>query len=268
MHDLVSVESFDVEKTYEYILSIQVSLNGFSFCIKTPEENRILASKAIPLSISSNSVINHHFSEWVKTEALLHRPYKKIRMIVSGDFFTMIPEDYYDESQKKPITAFLFQRNHNFEIAENVIHSLKSKLLFTLPPGLNHTIQNEIGECEIAHPVKLIINNLPEIQKEYGLVLFLDVNNFYAVLFSQNTVLLANNFEMAHANDLVYFVLTILKQNALSINQTTIFLTSVFKQGNGFTEHLISVFPEIIFLDAEDDFNGNVQVIQFAHRCM
>lgn len=267
MHELVSVESFDLEKTYKYILSIQVSLNGFSFSVKTQEENRILAWKNIPLNISNTSVINHHFSEWIKGEGILHLPFKKTRIFVSGDFFTLIPEAFYDESQKNRITESLFDSNLRFEIAENLIHNLNSKLLFPLPPGLNETIQKEIGDCEIAHPVKMLINNLPELQKEYGMVIFLDVANFHAILYRQSTVIMANIFKMASANDIVYFALNALKQNNISIKQTKLFVTGIGNQASNFQENLNSYFPEIILLDSDIDFKGVDHRIDFIHFC-
>ena len=48
MHDLVTEESFDLEKTYEYILSIQVSLDGFSFSILDITRKKYLALKSYP----------------------------------------------------------------------------------------------------------------------------------------------------------------------------------------------------------------------------
>ncbi len=267
MHELVSAESFDLEKTYEYILSIQLSLGGFSFSAKLQDDNKIMACKFVPLKISSNAVIHRHFSEWVKSEELLHRPYKKLRVIVLSEFFTLIPEIYFNEQLKNHIPEILFGNNSGFELAENIIHSLNSKLVFTLPPEINKTIQKEIGECEIVHPVKLLINNLPEIQSENGLVIFLDVENFYVVLFNHETVLLTNNFQMATANDILYYSLNILKQTGLSVQNTHLFITNINSLINNFEETMKTAFPEITYLDTETDFAGSKQTIQYIHRC-
>ena len=245
MSELVSFESFNVEKTYEYILSIQVSLDGFSFSVLSQQEDKLLAFKLIRLKISSSSLISRRFDEWLKTEDLLQKPFKKIRIIVFSDEFTLIPEQYFHEGLKKEIPPLLFGDNNEAEIAENVINNLKTRLIFTLPAGLNSVITEQIGECEIVHPVKIILNNLPETEKENGLILLFDVNNFYITLFNNNKVLLTNNFKMTHANDVVYYVLTTLKQLEISTSETNLFITDTINKLPEIEKSMQPYFAEI-----------------------
>ena len=263
-----SEASFDLEKSYEYILSIQVSLNGFSFSVILPsEENKLLAYKNISIKISSNSLLNRHFTEWLKTEAIIHNTFKKTRIIVSNEFFALVPEDFFQESLKTLFPHLLFDEKIKVEMAENVIPSLNAKLVFALPIGLNETIQSHIGECEVIHPVKLVLNHLPEISNENGLVLFFDVKNFYAVLFNKQTVLLTNNFKIAHATDVMYFVLTMLKQLNISINTTKIFHTGLLENNVEFEGILKNTFSDIIQLDTIYNFSGIEKTIPFTHHC-
>jgi hypothetical protein len=57
MFDFV-IDSFDLEKTNEYILSIQINLDGFSFSIYSPVENKFVGSKVVPLKISNEFILN------------------------------------------------------------------------------------------------------------------------------------------------------------------------------------------------------------------
>ena len=45
MYDLVNETGFNLEKSQEYILSIQISLDGFSFSVVSPSDNKLLAFK-------------------------------------------------------------------------------------------------------------------------------------------------------------------------------------------------------------------------------
>ena len=267
MHDLFTVESFDLEKTYEYILSIQVSLSGFSFLVKSPNENKFLAYKNISVKISNNSVLSRHFNEWLKTEELLHKPFKKVRVIVLNEYFSLVPEVYFQNSVKNFVSKYLFEENTEFELAENIIHSLKSKLIFALPSGLNALIQNLIGVCEIVHPVKLILNNLPEISKVNGLVLFFESKNFYTVLFNHQTIVMVNSFKMLHSNDVLYYVHTLLKQLAISTKQTTLFISYSAAQTSNFEVSLKSSFSDIQHLDPVFDFSNKQQTVPFTLNC-
>ncbi|NQU54940.1 MAG: DUF3822 family protein [Bacteroidetes bacterium] len=212
MFEFVTDESFDLEKTYEYILSIQVCLDGFSFSVVCPTENRLLAFKSTSLKISSNSLIARNFKEWATSEALLQKPFKKIRIVVFSNKYTLIPEQYSNKELKLEIPKILFDENNELEIAENVINKLEARLVFALPAGINRIFTEQFGECEIIHPLKVIANQHSNAEKGLSLLLILDSENIYITLFNKNTVLLSNSFKQAHANDVVYYVLTVLKQ--------------------------------------------------------
>jgi hypothetical protein len=243
MHELVTDNSlFDLEKTYEYILSIQVRLDGFSFSILS--NNQLVAFKSVQLKISSNSLITRHFTEWIKTEELLQKPFKKISIVIFSEKFSLIPEDYFQESLKTEISKLLFDRDDKPEIAVNSISKLKTRLIFTLPKGLNSVIQENIGECEIIHPVKTVLNNLPETDKN-GLVLLFNKNSFYAVLYNGNKVLVANSFKTTHATDVVFYLLTMLKQLEIQTSEIALFITESANKLPGIEAALQPYFTNI-----------------------
>jgi hypothetical protein len=267
MLDVVTDESFDFEKTYEYILSIQVSLNGFSFSVKQPTENKLLAYKNKAIKISSNSLLSRHFNEWYQTEDILHKTFKKVRIIIFSELFSLIPENLFNQHLKSLAPQILFDNKANFEIAENIINRLKAKLIFTLPPEMNSTLLSLFGEYEIIHPIKLIIHNLPEVSTRNGIFLLFDSGSFYTVLFNRDSVLLANNFKMVHRNDIVFYILTMLKQSGISSKQTTLLLTESTKQLTEIDDNLKTLFSEIIHLDTENLFPGSHQIIPYLHQC-
>jgi hypothetical protein len=253
MLELVTNELFDLEKTHEYVLSIQVSLNGFSFFIELPAENKLLAVKNSPLKISNDTLIARHFNEWVINEDLLQKPFKKIRVIIYSDKFTLVPDKYFHDTLKSKIPHLLFDENSELEIAENVIGKLNTRLIFTLPPGINNVISDKIGECEIVHPVKIILNNLPEIKNENGLILFFDSKHFYILLFNKDKILFVNSFKHAHVNDIVYYVLTTLKQLKILFSETELFLSNTNNNYAIIKDSLKPYFEEI----------QNMQIVPF-----
>ena len=245
MSELVSYEPFDLEKTYEYILSIQVSLDGFSFSVLSQQEDKILAFKTNQLKISSTALIARRFNDWLESEELLKKPFKKIRVIIFSEKFTLIPEKYYRNTSNQNISTLLFEENDESEIAENIIGELATRLIFTLPPGLNKVISEQIGECEIVHPIKIILSNLPETEKENGLIILFDVKSFYTILFERNRILLTNNFKMSHVNDVVYYILTTLKQLEISTSKTSLFITDSVNKLPKIEDSLKPYFNEI-----------------------
>lgn len=208
---MLTDDIFDLEKSYEYILSIQVSLGGFSFSVVSAETNKLLAFEHTPLKISNDKFIARRFSEWAGSLEIFQKPFKKYKVIVFDEKFTLVPEKFISKKIKREIPRLLFSKNENPEIAENYIRHKHTKLIFALPPGLNEAIKEVSEEYEIIHPVKIIIEQLPETKRN-GLILLFDSKILYIVIYSDGTLLMANSFRVNHTNDVIYYVLTVLKQ--------------------------------------------------------
>lgn len=215
MHEFID-ESFDLDKSHEYILSIQVCLNGFSFSIVKPSESKLVCFKSTTLKISSSSLLARRFNDWVKSNPVLMRPYLKIRGIIFSEKFTLVPEPLYHRKFHNEITHILFEDSNKLHVAENVVKKLNAKLLFDLPDQLPEILKRTIGECEIIHPVKLLINHLKNDTEDNTLTLLFNAKNMYFVLTGKETLIMANSYQINHPNDVLYFALTAPKQ--LNIN--------------------------------------------------
>lgn len=232
MDEFVTDKSFDLEKTFEYILSIQVSLNGFSFSVVCPAKNKLLAFNHTPLKISSESLITRRFNDWISSKSLLSKTFKKVRLILFNKEFTLVPEKYFNSEIKAEIPDLLFEKKKNTEIAENIIIDQKSRIIFLLPNGLHKIITSYFGEYEIIHPIKLVANQHVKTDKKYVLNLIIERGNFYITLFKKDKIFLCNNFDYVHTNDLIYYVLTILKQLSISPKETELVYYGIFKDQN------------------------------------
>ena len=248
MFDFDTDAAFDIEKTSEYILSIQVSLDGFSFSVAQPDENRMLAFRHTPLMISSEAILSRHFDAWAQAQNLLQKPFQKTRLIVFSPRFSLIPEMFYHEDMKEAVSQKLFGKDDELEIAENFIEQMKARLIFALPAGLNETAQKFFEGCKMVHPLKLILNNPPETEQDYSLSLLFDAQNFYAVLREQNRVLLVNNFKIAHIADVVYFALNTLQQLKIPPRNTELFLSGSCTDTESMANGLMPYFEKISFL--------------------
>ena len=232
MHEFVTDKSFDLKKTFEYILSIQVSLDGFSFSVVCPTKNKLLVFNHTPLKISSESLITRRFNDWISSESLLSRTFKKVRVILFSKEFTLVPEKYFNSEIKAEIPDLLFENKKDTEIAENIIIDQKSRIIFSLPNGLHKVISEHFGECEIIHPIKLVANQHFKTDKEYDLNLIIETGNFYITLLKDDKIFLSNNFDYTHTNDLIYYVLTILKQLSISPKETELVYSGTLKDKN------------------------------------
>lgn len=264
---MLTHSTFDKEKTYEYLLSIQLSLDGFSFSIKPENGNQLIAYHDIRRKISSHALIKRHFKEWVQKEAIFERPFKKTYVIIHSENFALVPEECYGEEVKNRVSHLLFERKDEPEIAENSVNRMKARLVFTLPRGLYAEIVRMLGECEIVHPLKLFIHNLPEPDTANGVALLMEESGFIIVSFNKRGLLAANWFKMTKPDDTVFYTLTMMRQTGLSPGNTTLFLSGPQNIAASVENTLGSCFANSEKLDKVISLGDTEQEVSFCHLC-
>jgi len=220
MYDFVS-ETFNRNNSYEYKLSIQVSLNGFSFCIQNENENRVLVFRQADFVISGEHLLARRFRDWYDEEELLQLPYNKREVVVTSRNFSLVPEELESVSLKKTVSDLLIGKK-DAEFAEGWIKSVKAKLIYHLPPDWAKTTGETLGESRLVHPVQKLIGYQKRASEKDLLLIFFDEKDMYLVLKKEEKLVLTNYFQINHTNDALYFVLTVLQQYELAPKKMTV----------------------------------------------
>lgn len=224
MYDIVNESFFDLEKSQEYILSIQVCLDGFSFSVVSPSDNKLLAFKKEPLEVGDEKLVAKHFKEWIDSNDIFQNSFKTIRIILFQEKFTIVPDKFISEELKNTIPSLLFSPgNEDFNIVENKIELSDTKLLFPVNRDLEVVLNKKFEAYKLIHPVSIISKHLKQTEEKYGFVLLFDLNNLYTILYTGNNIVLANSFKINHVNDSIYYTLAVLKQLKISPESAEVF---------------------------------------------
>jgi len=246
MFDFITDDSFDIDKTKQYILSIQVSLDGFSFLLIHSGENRIVAFKNTPLKISSENLLARRLKEWLESEVLLKKPFENIQVLFFAESFTMVPDEYFEGENRQDITSVLFPENGGNRIVKNKIDSLNAHLIFPVSADIIDTFHHFFPEnLEITHPVAKIIQRPPESKKRNIAVIILSGKYFFMTVTRNNTLLLASSFQAIHHNDLVYSVLNAFQQLETARSETDLYVAGSLKQKTEIEDLLSPYFANI-----------------------
>jgi len=246
MYDLINETLFDLEKSPEYILSIQVALDGFSFSVVSSTDNKLLAFKKTPLEISDEKLITNSFKEWIDSNEIFQNSFKTIRIILFQEKFTIVPNKYYSDQIKYSIPSLLFSADFDdFKITENKIESLNAKLLFAITEDLKAFLNKRFGKYRLLHPVTITSKHLPKSEEKNGLVLLSNSNLLYIVFYTGNNILLANSYKINHANDIIYYTLAVIRQLKTSIKSTDFFYAGKLYGGKDTLSQLENHFGSV-----------------------
>lgn len=244
MFDLTANNFFENKDLSQYKVSIQISLDGFSFLITREKGDEIIAGKNSPLKINSSAVIAHHFYEWYLSEPFLKLPFQKVRVYIFEELFTLVPAGA-DENMAEQINRILLgkETERKYFLSKtingvNVNFSVHSELVSQVDKAFN--------EVEWIHPVAVLLNHLPATGKPNLSVLIRTQNHYFLIIRQRTKLLLANCFAAHHSTDLVYQIINTFRQLKVSRNLTQLMISGTSKMNRKTTEILAPYFPDIL----------------------
>lgn len=260
MHELITDQSFDLERTNEYKLSIQVSLDGFSFSVVRVYDNRLVGLKNVPAKISTEKFIARRFNEWVQSEEIFNRSFSEIEIQYNTGNFTLLPGLFFKEEKQNELAGMLFELEATSQVVADYDEIAELQFLFTLPVDLSAEISNKFGNCKIVHPVAALSKKQPTDLKENEntALLYFSKNRFILLLFSEDKLLLANPFNFSHANDVAYYLMAVLNQHRIKPADTKIVLSGEISPGNPTESLLREYFSNTEFWRAKNPMNTEV----------
>lgn len=245
MFDFITNDSFDINKTKQYNLSIQVSLDGFSFLVIHPVEKKIVACKNMPVQISSEKLIARHLKEWVETESLFLNPFNKVFVYFFSEKFTLIPNEFYSEEHTADLVSSLFGADTDSVILANNIESVNARIYFPVMNEITGMLYYYFPRAIYIHPVTNILQIPFPSEKLNQSALITFKKNFYLVVKKNNKLLLANSFQFSHPNDLIYIILNTFQQLETSRSETELFISGLFSERTSVTGLLKPYFENI-----------------------
>ncbi|MDM8160639.1 DUF3822 family protein [Labilibaculum sp. K2S] len=234
MSDLVFVDSsFDKNKTKEYTLSIQVSLDGFSFSILNEHKGCIALNQFIPFKTNSDNNPINSFIEIVRNHELLNLSFKDVSLLWISDKVLLIPSEFFSED----FAYEGFQLSHCLEKNEclewNELPELKSWIVFSFPKNIKEFVQSHFKNSKLYHHClpfykealnQKIAENHPQV--------FLNIQNyfFHVIIPDRNGKHFINTFSYSASSDLAYYILNIFKQQKLNNERSRLIIDGLVQE--------------------------------------
>src|SRR5450759_1615047 len=90
-------ETLDINSTDNYELSVQVSPNGFAFCLLDTLRNKFVLIRAFEPE-ENKYFIADKINELISKDDFLTKRYKKVNIVMPSPKFTIVPAPLFDLS--------------------------------------------------------------------------------------------------------------------------------------------------------------------------
>ncbi len=209
-------ESLDINQTSLYHLSIQISLNGLSFCILNTVNQKYIALKHYPLSAGDkNTSFPDLLRKTIEKDEFLRKEYKSRALMTVSSKSTLVPAPLYDEKDGETYFRFNHTLEDHEQVMANRIRGLDAWNLFTVPRDLAALFGEFFQDTPVFHQNTPFLDNIIRhpAPKNTGQAVFVNIHDdfFDLAVFREQNPEIINSFYYRQVNDLVYFILYSLK---------------------------------------------------------
>ncbi len=251
-------ETFDLNTSSSYHLSIQISLDSFSICILDTVRNKYIALKHIHFdSIILKEQLINKLKAFLYSERLLKKKYKKVSFSIISQNSIIVPGILFNEKNLSSYFRFTRVLSDKEELYYNKFINTDAYNVFALPSGMTDLLKDFFPVLHIYnHSTPFIENVLRSNRTRFQeRRVYCDIHqSFFNIVVSEgDKLLLSNTFSYNNANDLVYYILYIFKQLELD------------------TESIVLIISGIIAADSEEidlirKYIKNVKLTKFSER--
>ena len=198
------------EKKYQK-LTIQVSLNGMSFCTSDTLNHKILAVAQIEFDTTNPSFkIEDTITQQLNDNPILKERYDEVAVLYDNQLSTFVPEPLFDESY---MGSYL---QYNTKVYENDFFDFDTLTIapihnvFVPYVNINNIFIDHFGTFTYKHVASVLVSRLLERSKNIDdkkMFVHIASGHFEIVVVQNQHLLLFNTFEYKAPEDLIYYLL-------------------------------------------------------------
>lgn len=214
-------ETFDINITSQYHISIQVSLNGYCFSILDPRRNKYILLKNYVFGEEKNTEETGIYIANVQAkDEFLMRDYSSVSVLYVSDKSTMVPLPLFIENNIEKYFAFNHGLLESDTLKFNKLKQTDAVILYPVPTLVEKSILERFPNARFFNQSKPFIEKILIDNKNKGneIKVFVNVQkDFFDILvINQNKIELHNSFSYKTESDFAFFILYVFDQLKLN----------------------------------------------------
>jgi hypothetical protein len=247
MQDICFIDkTFDHEQTNLYHLSIQISLDGFSFAILDIPKGKYTVLKSFHFFLKRPRLLFMKVRELWASEEYLNLKYKSVEIIYSSETFTLVPQAFYQNSSAEKYLGFNHDIEKGYLVEKTFFPKADAWCIFTVPDNLKEFLSLKFPRAAIKHNLFPLVERSLKENRNYSERKQVHLNffrsSFEVVAISGTKLLFCNQFNYSGDSDVLYYVLYVYDQLKLSQESTDLVIHGSFRQ----SEPLYQAFRQYV----------------------
>lgn len=224
-----SVKTTNTTKIFKK-LSIQVNLNGLSFCILDTHQNTITHYLQIPFETKATPTsLLDKLSNAFNSNEMLQDNFEAVNIIHDNELATLVPDSLFSEEHLADYLKFNSGILQTDYITHDSIDELNVKNVYIPFININNFIFEQFGAFEYHHANTILLKRLlpTMMRSDELLVVYVSKHHFEILSFKNKKLQLINRFEHHSKEDFIYYLLFTMEQLQLDPEAAEIVLLGI-----------------------------------------
>lgn len=232
-------ETLDINSTENYELSLQVSPDGFSFCLLDAIRNKFVLIRSF--EPDENKYFNaDRIKDILSKDDFLTRKYRKVNVVMPAPKFTIVPTPLFDPAKKNEYFTFNHLVNESSTIISNKLSDPDGFLVFSVSKPILELLSSYHPGLLPYHQVKPLLNNISHSRKSVNgnyIHLHVEKEYFNLIVYDHNLMKFCNSFKYRNITDILYFTLNVFRNLGLT-QEETIYLSGLTEKYDDLSSNL------------------------------
>jgi len=248
--------NISLKKTKNIALSIQFSLDGFSFCVTDSETKEKIYFTAYQFEETLNSPedLLEKIQFIFKTNRNLQYTYDSVLVIHKNNLSTLVPSKYFDENALTSYLNFNIKVLSTDFIAFDEIASSNAKNVYVPYININNYLFQNFGEFEYRHHHTILVEKLLMLEGSNDKTMFVNVskNSFDIVVLENKKIIFLNSFLYYTKEDFIYYILFTAEQIQLNTEIFKLYFMGEIQTESEIYKIAYKYIKNIFFLESQN----------------
>lgn len=244
----------------DYILSIQIALDGFSFTILDQDKNKYLALEKYTIQEIDNYVLLcEDLNKVLDSIDVIKRRFNRVIVLFEGNKSALVPNPLFDENAIDQYLKFNYKVDSDEVILYDKLINLQAYNVFAIPQQVRELIKNKFVNYSICHFSSSLIESLliKHKNQEIPKRIFINVreSSFDIVVLEDSKLAFFNSFPFRTKEDFVYFIIFVLEQLKLNPENVDLTLMGEIDKSSKLYEILFKYVRNIQLMERNDFYS-------------
>lgn len=262
MHEINVVdESFDLKRASEYHLSIQVGLDGFSFCILDVQRKKYIVFRHIPLIVGKLQFLARKMETIFEQEDKLNASYQSVSIAYSTNKATLVPKEFSNPVQFEKVAGFTNELSRTEDVRADDIPGFNYQLVYSFPKELMTVFNRKFTDFQFRHKSIALIETTQNQRDEKKNTLLINFEKKYIriIALKGSQISLYNSFYFKNESDFLYYTLNVCHNLQLDAERDEILIGGYVAGDSAYIRQLKKYIGNVQFLKPSADYSyGNI----------